>query len=67
MKTVQVELNDTLAEKLDALIKDGFFITEEEAIRFALVRLIASQEFMLAERFERHDIAWALKQKKAKS
>ena len=67
MKTVQIELNDRLAEKLDAFLQDGFFNTEEEAIRFALIKLIESREPMFAEHFQREDIAWAIKQKKAAS
>ena len=65
MKTVQVELNDRLAKELDALLHDGFFNTEEEAIRFALIKFIESREPVLAERFQREDIAWALEQKRA--
>ena len=65
MKTVQVELNDRLAEELNALLRDGFFNTEEEAIRFALIKFIESREPALAERFQREDIAWALKQKRS--
>ena len=65
MKTVRVELNDKLAGELDTLLQDGFFNTEEEAIRFALIRFIESREPALAERFQREDIAWALRQKKA--
>jgi len=65
MKTIQVKINDKLAGELDALLQHGFFNTEEEAIRFALIRLIESHETALTERFQREDIAWALKQKKA--
>lgn len=65
MKRIQVELNDRLAEELDALLRDGFFNSEEEAIRFALIRLIESRDPALSERFQRDDIAWARKQKKA--
>jgi len=65
MKTVQVELNDRLAKELDALLHDGFFNTEEEAIRFALIRFIESREPALAEHFQREDIAWSLNRKKA--
>jgi len=65
MKTIQVKVNDRLAKELDALVQDGFFETEEEAVRFALIEFIRSREPALLERFQREDIAWALKQKKA--
>lgn len=67
MKTVRVELNDRLAKELDALLQNGLFSTEEEAIRFALIRLIDSREAVIAEHFQHEDIAWALKQKRAAS
>lgn len=65
MKTVQVELSDRLAKELDALLQEGFFRSEEEAIRFALIEFIRSREPALLERFQREDIAWALKQKRS--
>lgn len=65
MKTVQVELNDKLADELDALLRAGFFNTQEEAIRFALIKFIENHEPMLAERFQHEDIMWALEQKRS--
>jgi len=67
MTTVQVELNDKLASELDKIVEDGFFNTQEEAIRFALIKFVESREPALAERFQREDIAWALRQKKKAS
>ena len=65
MKTIRVHLDDALARELDVLLQEGLFGTEEEAVRFALIELIRSREPALLERFQREDIAWALKQKKA--
>lgn len=65
MKTIRFHLDDSLARELDALLQEGLFGTEEEAVRFALIELIRSRESALLERFQREDIAWALKQKKA--
>ncbi len=64
MKTVQVQLNDRLASELDALMRAGFFNSEEEAIRFALLKYIQNHEPLLSERFQLEDIAWARKQKR---
>lgn len=65
MKTVCVELNDKLAEELGAVIRQGLFKTEEEAIRFALISFIQNEKPALIEQFQREDIAWALDQKKS--
>lgn len=65
MKTIRVELNDRLARELDSLLKEGFFSSEEEAVRFALIEFIRAREPAMLERFQREDIAWAVKQKKA--
>lgn len=66
MKTIRVELNDKLAEELGALLRQGLFNTEEEAIRFALISFIENQKPALLEQFQREDIAWALEQKKSR-
>ena len=65
MKTIQIELNEKLAVELHALVQEGFFKTEEELIRFALIDFIESHKPALAEKFQHEDIEWALKQKKA--
>lgn len=65
MKTVCVELNDKLAENLSAVIRQGLFRNEEEAIRYALIAFIENQKPALIERFQQEDIAWAREQKKS--
>jgi len=65
MKTIQLELNEKLAAELNALVQQGFFKTEEELIRFALIDFIESHKPALVEKFQHEDIEWAIKQKKA--
>jgi len=65
MKSVQVELPDKLADELDLLVKAGWFRSEGEAVRLALVEFVRRHRFELLERFQREDIAWALQQKGA--
>ena len=67
MKPIQVELPDKLAEELRLLVKAGWFRTEEEAVRLALLEFVRRHRVELLERFQREDIAWALRQKKASS
>ena len=64
MKTICVELPDKLADALGIILGQGYFQSEEEAVRFALVEFVENWKPALLERFQREDIAWALKQKK---
>jgi len=66
MKSVQIGLPDKLATELDKLIKDGWFESQEEVMRLALIEFVRRHGFELIERFQREDIAWALQQKGTK-
>ena len=63
MKTLQIELPEKLAEELEALVREGWFRSEGEAIQFALKEFLNRRCLQLIERFQREDIAWALKQR----
>ena len=65
MKSMQIELPDKLAEELDTLVQSGWFCSEDEIIRLALVEFVQRHRFELLERFQQEDIAWALQQKEA--
>ncbi len=63
MKTIQVELPEKLAAELEAYVKTGWFSSEAEVIRAALMEFVRRNRVGLLERFMRDDIEWALKQK----
>ena len=63
MKSIQIELPEKLAQELDTLVQRGWFQSEEEAIRFALLEFMEWHRFELLEQLQREDIAWALGQK----
>lgn len=63
MKSIKVELPDKLARELNAMVKAGWFSDEAEAMRSALRDFVRRNRLELLERFQREDIAWALKQK----
>jgi Arc/MetJ-type ribon-helix-helix transcriptional regulator len=65
MKSIQIELPEKLAHELDMLVRQGWFRSEEEAIRFALLEFLRRHRLELLEQFQREDIAWALRQKDA--
>jgi Arc/MetJ-type ribon-helix-helix transcriptional regulator len=65
MKSLQVELPEKLSKELEALVRGGWFRSEEEIVRAALVEFIRRHRFELLEKYQREDIAWALQHKGA--
>ncbi len=59
-KSMQVELPDKLADELKLLVEAGWFQSQEEAVRVALLEFVRRHRAELIERFQREDIAWAL-------
>jgi Arc/MetJ-type ribon-helix-helix transcriptional regulator len=62
MTSMQIELPSHLAATLRQMVESGWFQTEQEIIRFALVEFIRRHQAELTEQFQREDIAWALSQ-----
>ena len=62
MASMQIELPDQLADAMQRLVQAGWFQTEQEVIRLALVEFIRRHQAELTEQFQREDIAWALSQ-----
>jgi Arc/MetJ-type ribon-helix-helix transcriptional regulator len=65
MKSIQIELPDKLAEALTTIVQQGWFRSEEEVLRFALLEFLRRHRLAVHEQFQRDDIAWALRQKDA--
>lgn len=63
MKTISVELPDRAAEEIDQLVRAGWFASESEAVRAAVLDFVRRNRVELLERFQREDIVWALGQK----
>lgn len=62
MRPIQVEVPDQLAAEVDALVQSGWFSSQGELVRLALLEFIRRHRFLLEEEFQREDIAWALRQ-----
>jgi|GEM_PF-1490911 len=60
MKTLEIELPDTLAAKLQEMVEAGGFTGEDEIARQALADFVARTRFEQQEQFQREDIAAAL-------
>jgi Arc/MetJ-type ribon-helix-helix transcriptional regulator len=65
MKRLEVELPEKLAYEVDALVRGGWFSSEQELIRTAVLEFLRHGQLELMETFQREDIAWALQQKTA--
>jgi Arc/MetJ-type ribon-helix-helix transcriptional regulator len=63
MKAIQVEIPDKLAAEIETYVKTGWFSSEAEVIRAALIEFVRRNRVELLERFMRDDIQWALRQK----
>ncbi len=61
-RTLEIELPAAVAEELAALVEEGLFASEAEAVRLALAEYLRRRPFELQERFQREDMAWGLGQ-----
>ena len=57
MQSIHIELPDTLAAELDALVQAGWFRNKNELICLALVEFARRHRVALAEQFQQEDIA----------
>ena len=62
MTSLQIELPNKLAVAVRRLVQNGWFQTEQEVIRLALVEFIHRHQAELMEQFQLEDTAWALTQ-----
>lgn len=62
MTSLQIELPDRLAAEVQRLVQAGWFETEQEIIRLALIEFIRHHEAALTEQFQLEDISWAVTQ-----
>ena len=62
MTSLQIELPDKLAAEVQRLVQAGWFETEQEIIRLALIEFIRRNEAALTEQFQLEDTSWAVAQ-----
>jgi Arc/MetJ-type ribon-helix-helix transcriptional regulator len=65
MKAIRFELPEKLAAEIEAYVKTGWFNSEADVIRAALMDFVRRNRVDLLERFMRDDIEWALRQKES--
>jgi Arc/MetJ-type ribon-helix-helix transcriptional regulator len=63
MKTIRIENPDKLGAEIEAYVKSGWFRSDKEVIRAALMEFVRRNRVDLLERFMRDDIGWAVTQK----
>ncbi len=62
MKELHIALPDKVADELEAMVRAGWFQSEDEVVRLALADFVRRRRLELIEEFQREDIAWALNQ-----
>ena len=67
MKSLNVELPDQVAADITRMVKEGWFHSENELVRLALVEFLRTRQNEFQERFQREDIAWAVGETKPAS
>ncbi len=66
MKAIRVEVPDKAAAEIAHYVRAGWFTSEAEVVRVAILDFVRRNRVDLLERFMREDIAWALKEKRRK-
>ena len=64
VKSLNIEVPDQVADDITRMIRDGWFYSEQELVRAALVEFLRTRRSELQARFQREDIAWALAEAK---
>lgn len=67
MKRVAIDVPEQLATKMEELVRAGWFVSEAELTRQALVNFVQGARFQLQEQFQNEDIEWALRLKQSRA
>lgn len=60
MKRLELEVPDQMAKELEELVRTGWFVSEAEIARQALVGFLRHHRYALQEQYQLDDIRWAL-------
>lgn len=66
MRSLQLALPERLMTEVDEVVHEGWFRNNNELVRAAVIEFMRRHRFALTEQFQREDIVWALKQKRAR-
>jgi Arc/MetJ-type ribon-helix-helix transcriptional regulator len=64
MKSLVVEVPEEIAAEVQRLVAGGWFQSENEVARQALIEFVRARSAELQEQFQRDDIAWAVAEAK---
>jgi Arc/MetJ-type ribon-helix-helix transcriptional regulator len=64
MKSLVVEVPEEIAAEVQRLVAGGWFQSENEVARQALIEFVRARRAELQEQFHRDDIAWAVAEAK---
>jgi Arc/MetJ-type ribon-helix-helix transcriptional regulator len=63
VKALHVELPDKVASEIEHLVRSGWFHSEQELIRFALIEFVRRHQLELLEQHQMEDMDWVLQQR----
>lgn len=66
MKSLVIEVPEEVAAEVRRLVAGGWFQSENEVARQALIEFVRTHRAELQEQFQRDDIAWAVAEAKPK-
>ncbi len=64
MKKIEVDLPDRTAAEIAEMVQAGWFASEGEALRAAILDFVRRNRRDFVERFQQEDIDWAVTQAK---
>lgn len=67
MKSLHIELPDQVAAELQNLVTAGWFFSQDELVRLAIIEFLKNHHLQLMEKFQLEDINWALHQQREKA
>ena len=67
MKSFVIDLPDQVAAEVQNLVTTGWFISQDELVRLAILEFLKNHHLQLMEKFQLEDIDWALQQLRADS
>lgn len=67
MKSLVIDLPDQVAAEVQNLVTTGWFISQDEVVRLAILEFLKNHHLQLMEKFQLEDIDWALQQLRADS
>ena len=61
MKTIRVKIPDRIHRQIEVLVKEGWFLSQEEIINQAIRKFVEANRPEMLEKYFRDDVEWGLR------